>query len=110
MKHGAITRAVLVVLLALGHNASAAETITRNVVRIADGDTLTLLADRQQIKVRLSEIDAPGEGPTLRDQGQAGTEPAGVRQDGSSRDQGQEQVQADARASVRRHRRADGRR
>ena len=29
------------------------------VVRIADGDTITILVDRTQIKVRLSDIDAP---------------------------------------------------
>ncbi len=29
------------------------------VVRIADGDTITVLVDRQQVKVRLSGIDAP---------------------------------------------------
>lgn len=29
------------------------------VVGISDGDTLTLLADRQQVKIRLAEIDAP---------------------------------------------------
>lgn len=29
------------------------------VIGISDGDTLTVLVDRQQIKVRLAEIDAP---------------------------------------------------
>jgi endonuclease YncB( thermonuclease family) len=29
------------------------------VVSIADGDTLTILVDRTQIKIRLTEIDAP---------------------------------------------------
>ena len=32
------------------------------MVRIADGDTLTVLVDRMQVKVRLSEIDAPERG------------------------------------------------
>ena len=32
------------------------------VVRIADGDTLTVQVDRMQVKVRLSEIDAPERG------------------------------------------------
>ena len=32
------------------------------VVRIADGDTITVLVDRQEIKVRLSAIDAPERG------------------------------------------------
>ncbi len=32
------------------------------VVRIADGDTITVLVDRVQIRIRLSEIDAPERG------------------------------------------------
>jgi micrococcal nuclease len=32
------------------------------VVRIADGDTITVLVDRKQVKVRLSAIDAPERG------------------------------------------------
>jgi len=39
--------------------AGLAETITGRVVAVADGDTLTVLSDRTQIKVRLTEIDAP---------------------------------------------------
>jgi micrococcal nuclease len=32
------------------------------VVRIADGDTITVLVDRKQVKVRLSAFDAPERG------------------------------------------------
>jgi endonuclease YncB( thermonuclease family) len=44
-------------LLALSY--AHAETLTGKVVRVADGDTLTVLVNRQQVRVRLLEIDAP---------------------------------------------------
>ena len=52
MKIGAI---VLVLLSACAH----AETLTGHVIGISDGDTLTVLADRQRIRVRIDGIDAP---------------------------------------------------
>ena len=36
-----------------------AQTLTGRVIGIADGDTVTVLVDRQQVKVRLADIDAP---------------------------------------------------
>lgn len=39
--------------------SSQAETLVGRVVAIADGDTLTLLVDRQQHKVRIAGIAAP---------------------------------------------------
>ena len=53
--------APLFALLQLVQQA-AADTLTGKVVSITDGDTLTLLVDRQQVKVRLEGIDAPEKG------------------------------------------------
>jgi endonuclease YncB( thermonuclease family) len=47
------------VCLALALSASAQADFTGKVVSVADGDTVTVLRDHDQIKVRLSGIDAP---------------------------------------------------
>ena len=44
--------------IALSFSVCAA-TLEGKVIAIHDGDTLTLLVDRRQVKVRLAEIDAP---------------------------------------------------
>lgn len=49
---------VLLVVLSLTPFANA-ETITGRVVKVTDGDTITVLVDRAQRRIRLSEIDAP---------------------------------------------------
>ena len=49
------------ILLVLAFPAWAAQ-LTGEVVAITDGDTLTLLADRTQHKIRLAEIDTPESG------------------------------------------------
>jgi|SRR3569623_1268456 len=46
-------------LLALLPAFATAATLQGKVVHIADGDTLTVLVDHEQMKVRLAEIDAP---------------------------------------------------
>ena len=38
---------------------ASAETLTGKVVRIADGDTFTLLVNKKQHRIRLHGIDAP---------------------------------------------------
>lgn len=63
--HKTLSLAVLgwfLLWLALGllaATAHASEPFSGRVVGIADGDTLTVLADATQHKVRLAEIDAP---------------------------------------------------
>ncbi len=49
-------------LISLGTHAE----ITGKVVAVAYGDTITVLRDHEQIKVRLTEIDAPEKALVLR--------------------------------------------
>jgi len=49
-------------LLLLLPGVLIAETYTGKVVHISDGDTLKILVDRQQLKIRLAEIDTPEKG------------------------------------------------
>ena len=51
--------AVLVLLAIACAIVTQSRTLTGKVVSIADGDTLTLLVDQEQIRVRLEGIDAP---------------------------------------------------
>ena len=48
--------------LALVAFSVSAETLSGRVVGITDGDTLTLLVNRTQHKIRLAEIDTPERG------------------------------------------------
>jgi endonuclease YncB( thermonuclease family) len=50
---------IAAILLFAAPLAARAETLTGKVVKIADGDTITLLVDGERVKVRLAEIDAP---------------------------------------------------
>ena len=47
------------VILSLALSFPAWADFTGKVVAVADGDTITVLRDREQVKVRLLEIDAP---------------------------------------------------
>ena len=53
-------RWVVLLLLALLPAVSVGETLLGRVVAVADGDTLTLLtSNREQVRIRLAEIDTP---------------------------------------------------
>ncbi|SFO14102.1 thermonuclease family protein [Nitrosospira briensis] len=53
-------RFIAIAIYGLCFSLAHAETLTGQVVKISDGDTLTILdASRQQHKIRLSGIDAP---------------------------------------------------
>lgn len=53
-------RAALAISLVLTFAAPAlAETLLGRVVAVHDGDTITVLVNRHEVKVRLAEIDAP---------------------------------------------------
>ncbi len=54
--------AALGVLLATSSQEKPCETLTGQVVSITDGDTLTVLVDKTQHKIRLYGIDAPERG------------------------------------------------
>ena len=59
---GAMPRSLILLCLIVAGHCSAAE-LSGRVIGIADGDTFTLLTtDKQQIKIRLAEIDAPENG------------------------------------------------
>jgi endonuclease YncB( thermonuclease family) len=58
--------------LLLVAGSALAQPLTGRVVRVADGDTLTLLVDRSPIKVRLSAIDAPEKGQPFRTRSRQG--------------------------------------
>jgi endonuclease YncB( thermonuclease family) len=49
----------------------SADSLTGKVVKVTDGDTITVLVNNEQIKIRLSEIDAPEHG---QDFGQKSTD------------------------------------
>lgn len=54
---------LLVLFCCFAFSNSYAAEITGSVISVADGDTFTLLtADKQEIKIRLAEIDAPESG------------------------------------------------
>lgn len=54
-----LARGLVAIALTLLAPVARADTLTGHVVGITDGDTLTLLVDRQQYKIRIAGIDAP---------------------------------------------------
>lgn len=52
-------RLLVIVACYLASTSYGAEVLIGEVVGITDGDTLTILVDREPVKVRLAEIDSP---------------------------------------------------
>jgi endonuclease YncB( thermonuclease family) len=55
-------RALLLLIAAFAVASLARAELVGRVVSVSDGDTLTLLVDKKQVKVRLDAIDAPERG------------------------------------------------
>lgn len=73
----------LVLALLLSARVVLADTLTGRVVGVSDGDTITVLdIDKNQYKIRIAGIDAPGEEATLRPAIQGKPFPARLRQRG----------------------------
>ena len=56
----------LALLLAVLSSQAPADTLTGKVVKVADGDTITVLVGREQHRICLQGIDAPESGSALR--------------------------------------------
>jgi endonuclease YncB( thermonuclease family) len=56
--------ALLAPLLTFGPGVLAASEYAGKVVAMAGGDTFTLLVDREELRIRLAEIDTPENGKT----------------------------------------------
>jgi endonuclease YncB( thermonuclease family) len=50
---------IVACLLIFAASESSAETMTGMVVGVADGDTVTVLVERREVKIRIGGIDAP---------------------------------------------------
>jgi endonuclease YncB( thermonuclease family) len=74
-------RPLLVIsVLAIATTVVAAPTLTGKVVSIADGDTLTLLVDKTQVKVRLEGHRHPRAGTAVWTESRTGAGEESLRQ------------------------------
>jgi endonuclease YncB( thermonuclease family) len=59
LRYQLLIRIITILLLIFGAQTANAQTLNGYVVGISDGDTLTLLVERQQHRIRIAGIDAP---------------------------------------------------
>ncbi len=82
--HNGHMRFLTLFLLLVIFSAAAEIVYQGKVVRIVDGDTLVLLVDEKQHKIRLSDIDTPRAETALWHQGETGIIRPGLWQARSS--------------------------
>lgn len=59
MRQRPVLSFLITVAMAAASSASYAASTTGRVIAVSDGDTLSILRDSEQVKIRLAEIDAP---------------------------------------------------
>jgi len=68
-----IARVVLLLTLSCGSACSVAPEFTAKVIGVADGDTITVLRDRSEVRIRLDGIDCPESGQAFGSMAKART-------------------------------------
>ena len=75
-----LTLSLLTSVFAASAKENLPESLTGKVVSVADGDTISILVDRTQHRIRLDGIDCPERGQPFGTPGQAGHRRPPLRQ------------------------------